>query len=107
MGQWNIEQVSNSFLRQAGEAERYCKEVKSKIKSTSSYERIYDEHMAKFHVYNYLHGKLFLESREKLIAELQKMLGYDVKPSECYDLERFEEYRKLYINHEIKNFKNT
>jgi len=107
MEQWNAEQISNCFLRQAEEAERYCKEVKSKIKTTTSYERIYDEHMAKFYVYNYLHGRSFLVNINQLITELETMLEYDVKPSEYYDLERFEEYRQLYINHEITRFKNT
>ena len=101
MKEWDLEQISNSYLRQAEEAERYCKEVKAKIKATSSYEMIFDEHMAKFYVYNYLYGKTFLSSREKLLTELHSMLSYKMSPTECFDLSRFETFRKTYINHEI------
>lgn len=107
MKEWDIEQISSSFLHQAEEAERYCKEVKAKIKFTSSYEHVFDEHKAKFFVYNYLHGRTFLSSRKKLLSELRRMLTYEIKPSEYFDIDRFESYRKTYINHEISIHENT
>lgn len=107
MEQWDIDQISSTFRCQALEAERYCNEVKYKIKSNPSYESIYDEHIAKFHVYNYLHGKRFLSSRDQLLEELHGMLSCEVTPYEYYDLDRFEKYRQDYINSEICKFKNT
>ena len=109
MEHWDTDRISRTFFSLAMEAERYCNEVRKKVKLNPSYERIYDEHLAKFYVYNYLHGKLFLSSREQLVEELQRMLSYEIKPPPvwCYDLDRFEEYRQFYINVEISNFKNT
>jgi hypothetical protein len=37
------------------------------LKRSRSYEHVFDEHMARFYVYNYLHGRTFLES--KRVAE--------------------------------------
>ena len=107
MEQWNKEQISQSFRRQAEEAERYCGEVRSKIKHRPSYKDIFDEHMAKFYVYNRLHGRTFLDSREELLSELRTMLTMDFSSAECFDAERFESHRKAYINAEINGLTNT
>lgn len=101
---WNPEKLSQLFISQAGEAERYMKEVKSKISRTDNYKPIFDEHLAKFYVYNYLHGRTFLESRELLLNELKHMLSYEIKPPDCYDLVNFERYRKFYINQLIAEY---
>lgn len=108
MEHWDTDQISKTFRSLAREAERDCNEVRKKVKLNPSYERVYDELLAKFYVYNYLHGRLFLSSREQLVEELQRMLSYEVIPSpECYDLDRFERYRQACINGEISKFRNT
>ena len=98
---WNVEQLSRSYRRQAEEAERYCKEVRGKISVSPSYKAIFDEHVAKFSVYNYLHGRTFLSSKAELLSELRRMLSFSASSSECFDEARFETYRRMYINYEI------
>ncbi|MEQ9230512.1 MAG: hypothetical protein RIF46_07490, partial [Cyclobacteriaceae bacterium] len=93
-----------SFLFQANEAERYCNEVKSKIDRTPTYKQIFDEHLAKFYVFNYLHGRTFLETRELLLKELNIMLSFKVEVSNCFDFETFERYRQFYINQLIGQY---
>ena len=108
MEHWDTDRISETFRSIAIKAERDYSEVRRKVKLNPSYKMIYDEHLAKFYVYNYLHGKLFLSSREQLVEELQRMLSYEVIPSpECYDLDRFERYRQACINGEISKFRNT
>lgn len=107
MKEWDRDRISESYLRQAQEAERYCNEVRGKIKKTTSYEAIFDEHMAKFHVYNYLHGRTFLESKESLLSELSKMFSQEVTSGECFDHDRFKSWRINYINYEIKQLQSA
>ena len=107
MEKWDKNQVSIRFLRQAEDAERYLQEIKGKVESQPTYEHLFDEHLARFYVYNYLHGRTFLSSERELLSELQRMLEYDVNPNECYDIEWFERLRKTYINQEITKLENT
>ncbi|WP_439504216.1 hypothetical protein [Methylophaga sp.] len=107
MKEWDRDRISEFYLRQAQEAERYCNEVRGKIKRTFSYEAVFDEHMAKFYVYNYLHGRTFLESRESLLEELNEMLSQKVAAADCFDQERFDLWRNNYINYEIKKHEST
>jgi hypothetical protein len=65
---WNSEELLARYWRQAEDAERYLAEVREKVKRSRSYEHVFDEHMARFYVYNYLHGRAFLETREALFA---------------------------------------
>ncbi|MGZ5135869.1 MAG: hypothetical protein ACXWCG_12000 [Flavitalea sp.] len=101
---WDIELLSSRFLNEANNAERYLREVKVKVKTNASYERVYDEHLARFYVFNYLHGRTFLSSKDALLKELKEFLDYTQTPSDAYDLERFNENRKLYITQLIKEF---
>ena len=104
---WNQNQISKDFLHQAEDAERYLSEIRMKVKSNPAYEDLIDDHLARFYVYNYLHGRSFLSSKKGLLSALQKMLRFEVKPRDCYDLEKFESSRKQYINHEITNLEKT
>jgi hypothetical protein len=101
---WNPAAAHDYFLHGAEEAERYLREVRSKIKSNPSYERVHDEHLAKFYVFNYLHGRTFLDSRESLLRELNTMLRQPVSTTEAYDADRFETYRKSYITELMKKY---
>jgi len=105
MSEWEPEQISRQFRFIGDEAERYFLEAKEKAKYNKSYERIYDEHLAKFAVYNYLHGRLFLATRESLVTELKRMLGNPREPlSEVLDPERFTKYWKEYVNQLISEY---
>jgi hypothetical protein len=68
-----MDSISNGFRIAAEASENYLEEIIPKISSQPSYKILVDEHLAIFHVYNYLHGKTFLESRDKLIIELLRM----------------------------------
>ena len=104
MSEWDANSLSESYERIADEAWRYCEEVKGKLSRTSSYEGVYDEHMAKYYVYNYLHGKTFLHSKEALVKELSTMLSHTQKPMKCFDPSVFEKNRIYYIKYEIARF---
>jgi len=105
MDKWDMNALSNRFLSQVEDTERYLEEVKFKVKSNKSYEHIYDEHLAKFYVYNYLHGRTFLVSCENLLKELKSMAINPLRaPNDAYDAQRFENYYHRYINNLIEEF---
>ncbi len=70
---WNLESISHSFLIAAQMSENYLNEIRPKLVSQPTYKLLYDEHLATFYVYNYLHGRTFLESKATLIKELKRM----------------------------------
>ncbi len=107
MEQWDKDQISSIYRFRAQDAENYCKEIKEKIKFNPNYEFLYDEHLAKSCVYGYLYGKLFLASRDQLLDELLRMPSYEVRPIDCYVLDRFERFRLRYINEVIAELKKT
>ncbi len=105
MTEWNVETLSSRFLREANSAEGYLRELRFKIETNKSYERVYDEHLARFYVFNYLHGRTFLYSREALLKEL-KDFSRDTQetPSDAYDPACFKKHRKLCISKLIEEF---
>lgn len=107
MEEWDTDKVSEYYLFQAEEADKYLEQVKVKLKDNSSYESVFDEHKARFEVFYYLQGRSFLSSKNELLAELNRMLSYEITPGKYYDIERFESFRKGYINNEISKYKNT
>lgn len=106
LNQWDTEKISNEYFRQAREAERYCREIKAKINTTSTYKSVFDEHMAKFYVYSHLYEKTFLKSKATLMSELKSMLSQKAVPVECFDLDRFHKEREIYINYELHKLQN-
>ena len=105
MSAWDPDTLTRRFLHQAEDAERYLREVRDKIKANPSYEHIYDDHTARFYVFNYLHGKTFLATRKTLLEELQSLLDATINPgADAYDKDRFERYRRSYIERLIEEF---
>jgi hypothetical protein len=99
---WNSKELSERYLRQAEDAERYLAEVRGKLKHSRSYEHVFDEHMARFYVFNYLHGRTFLETREALLQELEVMKRGELRVDpEVFDRERFERYYRTYVEQVI------
>ena len=101
---WSPSGENDYFLRGAQEAERYAQEVRGKVTSNPSYKRVHDEHLAKFYVYNYLHGRTCLSSRDELLAELKRMLELSVSDTSAYDADQFERFRVSYINELIRRY---
>ena len=107
MEAYNETAVSEHFLWVAEAAHRYVQEVRGKLKSNSSYEHVHDDHLAKFYVYNYLHGKMFLVSLASLLAELSRLqASTHSAPREALDASRFEQYRQSHIADLIERYEN-
>ncbi|ERJ19973.1 hypothetical protein SSPSH_000837 [Salinisphaera shabanensis E1L3A] len=107
MKKYDKESISRGFLRRAEDAERYLREVRAKLKDNPSYKHVHDDHLAKFYVYNYLHGRTFLESESMLVAELGRLQALDFPaPREAFSSERFELYRQAYLNEVLTSFEN-
>ena len=102
---WDWRELSAEFLSRAEDSERYLNEIRPKLRLNKSYERVNDETLAKFYVYNYLHGRDFLHTRETLLSALHSLLSVDVpKPKEAFELDRFLEFRRIFIQALIDRF---
>jgi hypothetical protein len=87
----------------ASSRERYLAEVCGKLKRSRSYEQVFDEHMARFYVYNHLHERTFLETWEARLRELEGMMRGEVRVDpEVFDRERFERCYRIYVEQVIK-----
>jgi hypothetical protein len=103
---WDPESMSRSFIFAAESAERYMLECKSKLSRSERYKELHDEHLAKFYVCNYIHGRTFLETREKFVAELERMFTEDYPPPhEAFNPATFTTWRKSYIRNLIETYK--
>lgn len=104
MSAWNAEAMSKLFLSEAESADRHLSEVADKAKTNKSFAQIYDQHLARYYLYNYLHGRVFLYSRETLLKELRVLEQTRfTTPHGVYDAERFEKFRQHYISELIND----
>ena len=104
---WDSAALSAEFLSRAKDAELYLGEIRPKIRLNTSYERVNDEALAKFYVYNYLHGRDFLQTRATLLPVLHAFLAMDVaKPTEAFDFNRFLEFRRVFVQGLIHRFEH-
>ena len=107
MDKWDMDALSEQFFLQAEDADRYLRQVRIKVRSNKSYEHVYDEHLARFYVYNYLHGRTFLASRKALLDELRNLANTPLtSPHDVYDAQRFESNRQIYISELIRQFES-
>jgi len=107
-GEWDEESVSRSFQYKAESTERYLKEIGPKMRERPTYKTVYDMYLAEFYVYNSLHGKAFLRSRDALLAELERMLSADAPHGYgANDQDAFARYRKNHIRAALANFSNA
>src|SRR5947207_2346967 len=98
MKTWDPDSLTKRFIFQAESAERYMLECKSKLHRTDRYKELHDEHLAKFYVFNYIHGRTFLATREQFLAELGSFLhAQPTAPSEAFDGQCFLTWRQRYI----------
>jgi hypothetical protein len=63
---WDERAVSQRFLGTANNAERYLTEVRTKVKGNRAYERVYDETLAQFYVFNRIAVSASLTSATRL-----------------------------------------
>jgi len=104
---WDSQRVSDGYLSTARDAEIYLDEIREKVKSNPSYEVIYDEYLAKFFVYNYLHGRTFLDTKQALVSELRSMLARPALDSKVYDAARFKKYYCVYVQEVLRNLESS
>ncbi len=105
MAQWDQEAIDKFFISEAQNADVHLNEIARKVEANRSYERIYDQHLARYYVYNYLQGRSFLVARETLLDELRALTKVRfTTPHDAYDEQRFEEFRQHYIAELIRNF---
>jgi hypothetical protein len=97
---WDPEAVSQRFLRAAATAEDYLREVRSKIASQPTYGTTHDQTLAEYYVYNHLHGRTWLDTRETLLTRLRDMIHERLQMvSEAQDIEAFHRFRRRLLEH--------
>jgi len=102
---WDEEKISRQFETTARLAENYYKEIQHKLSRTNSYKNLSDEHLSKFYIYNSLHGKTFLNSRESFLKHLEFLLENVNFAHSYFDKEIYKKYWVIYINELINRFK--
>jgi hypothetical protein len=102
---WDPERLNQEFLAKTKACERYLDEIKAKLHVTRSFELIFDEALAEFYVFNSLHGKPFLATRDQFLAGLKDLLKKEVpKALGILDFERFKVVRQNIIENLILRF---
>jgi len=86
---WDRNTNSQQFLAQAERAELYLDEVKVKVKSNPSYRVLHDQTLAEFYVYNHLHGRTCLQTRETFVRYLEELSAHPPTSAEAFDEARF------------------
>ena len=105
---WDVESVSRSFQYRADSTDRYLQEIGPKVQNRPAYEIVYDMHLAEFWVYNYLHGKTFLQSRDTLVAELRRMLAAGPpEDARAFDRNAFARYWRNEVTAALANFSES
>ena len=102
--EYDKSEASRYFLKVAENAERDLKELGQKCERNRVYERDFDDRLATFYVYNYLHGRTFLDTREQLVTALRELALETSTPSEAKDPETFEKFRQFYIGELIGRY---
>ena len=97
MQDWRPEEMSSRFLAIAEQSEHRLQELQAKLHTSTVYKHEFDEVLAAFFVYNYLHGRTYLETRAAFCAELQRMLKNIPNPFEG-NQERFEAHYRVTVN---------
>jgi hypothetical protein len=73
---WETNTLSQQFLTRAEAVELYLHEVRAKVKSNAAYQVIHDQTLAEFYVYNHLHGRTCLQTRETFVRYLESMSAH-------------------------------
>ena len=99
---WDPKEWGSRYQVKAENDEQYLSKIKGQVKLRPTYEPIFDEHLASYYVFNRLHGRTFLESKAKLLAELTRMLSEPPETKEAYDLGRFQTFYRRFVEAELK-----
>jgi hypothetical protein len=101
---WDTESISEGYRQQADMAQHRLDEVKRRHRDSPAYGHELDEALARFYFFNYMHGRVWLESREALLTKLREMRERSILPGEVQDPERFLRRYRSEIEHQIQRF---
>jgi hypothetical protein len=110
---WDEKAVSQRFLATAENAEGYLTEVRTKVKRNRGYERVYDETLARFYVFNRIAVSASLTTRQYLLSELKSMtknppaLEENAPYSGAYNAQRFAEFYRKCASELFEEFSDT
>lgn len=108
MKQWNPKGLSSRFLSTAENAEHYFLQCKTKAATNDLYKALHDEHLAKFYVFHYLHGRTFLSTPDEFLSELRSFLQVRAPaPREAFDGDRFLKWRQRFITDLIREVEDV
>ena len=102
---WDVESVSRSFEYRAKSTDRYLQEIGPKVQDRPAYKAVHDMHLAEFWVYNWLHGKTFLQTRDTLVAELRRILAEGPpKGAGAFDQDAFARYWRNQVSAALTDY---
>ena len=107
---WNSTEISCEFQEASNNAFRYAKDLRKRISQKRGKDSLIerqtcDEHYAKYFFYDFLVGKLFLDSKELFLAELRRMesTGPTYAPDEVFDKCYYRQYWEIYRKEMLRN----
>jgi hypothetical protein len=110
---WDEKALSQRFLARAEHLERYRSELRNKVELNRGYERLWDEALAQFYVFNRIAVSASLTTRQNLLNELRSMqknpppIEEHAPYSGVYDAQRFAESFRKCASELIEEFFDT
>lgn len=104
MADWNSKALSERFLSQAIDAERYAQEPRTESSKNEPYKRVYDETLVASYLGRRLSDETFLGSRQALVRELKNMLMVEFQNAQAFDQERLKKLFVVELRRLIKEF---
>jgi hypothetical protein len=93
MQDWDPNKMAEHFRVQADDAARYAKEAKGKMSRTNTYRLLFDEHLARWYVFDAVQISSHLASREQAISFFNQLLQNRPTPFGSCDADYFEAQR--------------
>lgn len=89
---WDEKALNDRFKFSATDALSYLSECKRKARDNKNYERLVDEHTARWLLNDYFIDRTFIRSKAALVAELKNIRDRDYIPSGIYDESQFLDF---------------
>lgn len=107
MTSWDRRSLSERFEIAARKAENYLQEIGPKVVRQPSYQRARDETLAECWVFDRLHGRTFLDTRDDLLVELRNMRAHPPTDATVNDRKRFEAFYVRVVDRLIAEFEDS
>lgn len=102
--EWDANALNRQFKARAEDHRLYLQQCRQRLADNASYERLADETLARYQVYDYFVDRTFLDSRDALVAELMRIRGRNYTPSEAFEEERYQRTWRAEIDGLIARF---